>query len=290
MNGDTNIMVEILNAIEYGNLSLPETRRRLEELVDKEVQKTTVPANLPLIEECEKLLWELNTNGKVPYISHLQENKSAVVRHARKQHNLLVFKKYAVRISTVAAALFVVSIGFELLLNREWLGSTTSPDGEQLVISGEVYDPGMIEKGSAAETVQNSQRITTTNLNEATAFLGIDFYFPDQTLIKNWNLSYYECTKSRHKAKLLAYYTFPSDPQKTLIINAIYFPDIQDASLEFEQNKAGSTIEFHGIQLYLAENETNKQYMWMQGSYVYSIAGHVSLDEAKDIIIQMIGG
>ncbi len=137
MNGDRTIMVEILNAIEYGNLSVDETRRRLERLIDIEIEKTDAPANKPLVEECEKLLWELNTNGKLPFVSHLEENQSAVLRDFRNHQNLRMFGKYALRIGIVAAALFVFAIGAEVLLHREWLDTTTSSDGEQFIIYGE---------------------------------------------------------------------------------------------------------------------------------------------------------
>lgn len=288
MNGDRTIMVEILNAIEYGNLSVDETRRRLERLIDIEIEKTDAPANKPLVEECEKLLWELNTNGKLPFVSHLEENQSAVLRDFRNHQNLRMFGKYALRIGIVAAALFVFAIGAEVLLHREWLDTTTSSDGEQFIIYGEAVKPGLIEEGTAVEDTQTNQRMTTANLDDATAFLGIDFQFPDNT-VAGWDLSYYECIKTRRKAKLLGYYTMPTNPENTLIIDATYFSDIQDAHLEFEQNEKGRAIEYHSIKLYIAENLDKKQYMWMQGPCVYSVGGHISLDEVKGIISQILG-
>ena len=85
MNGDRTIMVEILNAIEHGTLSVHETRRRLEDIIDKEITKTDTPANTQLVEECEKLLWELNTDGKLPHAN--RNNETNVVFEARfKKH------------------------------------------------------------------------------------------------------------------------------------------------------------------------------------------------------------
>ena len=57
MNGEQSALLEILNAIEHGNLSTEETRRRLEELIDNEINKTNAPANMKIVDECEKLLW-----------------------------------------------------------------------------------------------------------------------------------------------------------------------------------------------------------------------------------------
>lgn len=288
MNGDRTIMVEILNAIEYGNLSVDETRRRLERLIDIEIEKTDAPANKPLVEECEKLLWELNTNGKLPFVSHLEENQSAVLRDFRNHQNLRMFGKYALRIGIVAAALFVFAIGAEVLLHREWLDTTTSSDGEQLIISGEVYDPKLIEEGSATGNTQNNQLLTTYSLKEASDFLGIDFGL-SENILSNWHSTSFDCKKTKRKIQLLGNYINPSNPNKLLTINATYYIDIQDAYSEYEQNNEGSTIEFHGIQLYISENIDKYQYMWRRDAVVYSIGGHISFDEVKDIIVQILG-
>ena len=289
MNGDRTIMVEILNAIEHGTLSVHETRRRLEALIDNEIDKTDAPANLQLINECEKLLWELNTNGSLKFESHLEENKSAVLMRLKRTHQLRSVSKYVIRIGAVAAAIFILVIGADVLLHKEWLNTSTTPDGEQFVISGAPIDPGLVGDVHADENVQNNQFLTTTNLNDATAFLDVDFHFPDNT-IENWTLSYYECIKTKRKTRLLAYYTLPSDSEKTMIINATLFPSIEDAYIEFEQNQEGIRLDYQGFNIYHAENIDKKQYMWIDESCVYSIDGHVSLDEAKAIISLILGG
>ena len=289
MNGDHTIMVEILNAIEHGTLSVHETRRRLEALIDNEIDKTDAPANLQLINECEKLLWELNTNGSLKFENHLEENKSAVLMRLKRTHQLRSVSKYVIRIGAVAAAIFILVVGADVLLHKEWLNTSTTPDGEQFVISGETIDPGLIGDVHADENVQNNHFLTTTSLNDATMFLGFDFHFPDNT-ISNWNLSYYECIKTKRKIRLLAHYTLPSDSEKTMILNATLFPSIEDAYLEFEQNQEGVCIDYQGLSIYLAENIDKNQYMWIDNACVYSINGHISLDEAKVIVSLILGG
>ena len=72
MNGEQSALLEILNAIEYGNLSTEETRRRLEELIDNEINKTNAPANMEIVDECEKLLWDLYKIGHLAFESNLE--------------------------------------------------------------------------------------------------------------------------------------------------------------------------------------------------------------------------
>lgn len=287
MDGDHTVMVEILNAIEHGTLSVDETRRRLEDIIEKEIEKTDAPANFLLVEECEKLLWEINTNGKLPFISHLKENHSAFLRHSRQQRNIQNIKKYLFRIGTVAASLGILSIALEAFLHQEWLSTSTTSDGEQLIISGEVIEPGLIETGNADGNEQANQFFTTTNLDEATEFLGVDFGIPDHPA-GDWIPSHYDCRKTKRKTELLGYY-YLSNTQTALTINAYLFSDIQNAYIEYEQNREGSTCEYHGITLYLSENIDKTQCMWMYDSTIYIIDGQIELSDALKIVNQIMG-
>ena len=99
MNGEQSALLEILNAIEYGNLSTEETRRRLEELIDYEINKTDAPANIEIVDECEKLLWALNTKGKLPFISNLKSNKQSVLKRINRPFNIRQVTKFTFQVA-----------------------------------------------------------------------------------------------------------------------------------------------------------------------------------------------
>ena len=102
MNGEQSALLEILNAIEYGNLSTEETRRRLEELIDNEINKTDAPANIEIVDECEKLLWALNTKGKLPFISNLKSNKQSVLKRINRPFNAHQVTKFTFQVASLA--------------------------------------------------------------------------------------------------------------------------------------------------------------------------------------------
>lgn len=121
MNGEQSALLEILNAIEHGNLSTEETRRRLEELIDNEINKTNAPANMKIVDECEKLLWELNTKGNLPFISKLESNKHAVIKRINKSYDIKRIAKFSIQVASIVAVLFISIISLVCVLRRsEW--------------------------------------------------------------------------------------------------------------------------------------------------------------------------
>lgn len=134
MNGEQSALLEILNAIEYGNLSTEETRRRLEELIDNEINKTDAPANIEIVDECEKLLWALNTKGKLPFISNLKSNKQSVLKRINRPFNARQVTKFTFQVASLAAIIFISVIGFDILFRKEWLINYSTPDEQQYII------------------------------------------------------------------------------------------------------------------------------------------------------------
>lgn len=286
MNGGRTIMVEILNAIEHGTLSVDETRRRLEGLIDKEIQKTDAPANMQLVDECEKLLWELNTNGKIPFVSHLEENRAAVTGRIRKQQHAFSFLRNTLRIVAAAAAILILVIGTEVLLHKEWLNTTPTPDGEQLLITGETVDPGLVSEGIASVN-GDAQKLRTTLLSEAMEFTDHHFHVLS-SLSDNWNVAYYSGVKIRNYIRLVAVYEKQNNG--FLTIDATWFADVQEACLTFEQNREGDKINRGGNDLYMASNMDKVVCMWIEGQNVYTLTGTVSMSEAIQIYDELYGG
>lgn len=286
MNGGRTIMVEILNAIEHGTLSVDETRRRLEGLIDKEIQKTDAPANMQLVDECEKLLWELNTNGKIPFVSHLEENRAAVTGRIRKQQRAFSFLRNTLRIVAAAAAILILVIGTEVLLHKEWLNTTPTPDGEQLLITGETVDPGLVSEGIASVN-EEDRELNTALLSEAMEFTDQHFHVLS-SLSDNWNAIRYSGIKKGNRIRLITLYN--KENRDPLTIDATWFPDVQEARLAFEQNREGDKVDRGGNDLYMASNMDRVVCMWIEGQSVYTLSGAVSTSEAMQVYDELYGG
>lgn len=286
MNGDHTVMVEILNAIEHGTLSVNETRRRLEELIDIEIQKTNVPANMQLVEECEKLLWELNTKGKMPYVSNAAVNLPTVLNRVKKQQRISSVKRYSLRVISAVAAMFIVIIGTEALFHKEWLKTMTSSDSEQFIIAGEVVDPKLIQEGRAADN-RNNDELRTASFSQALEFAEGHLHILS-TLSNNWYASYYRGIKDEKRIRLASIYNNQYD--QVLTIDATWFADIQEAHIAFEQNEDGSRIVQNGLEIYIANNIDSLVCIWMLDQSVYTLSGTIDTFEAMQIIEELSGG
>lgn len=275
MNGDRTIMVEILNAIKYGILSVDETRRRLEELIDKEIQKSDAPANMQLVDECEKLLWELNTNGKMPFVSHMEENQSAVLKRSNRQQNILSLRKKAFRIGTIAAAIGVLAIGIEALLHKEWLVWQSTVDEQQLIVHGQEFDPGTV-KGVNAESNQSSDSLSTNDYTKVVNFLGFDPHM-NFSLEQGWAVEQYSCSRSIDDSTL--YIDYLHRDGNTIKIFATFYNNIRDAVMYLEQNSDCEQYQLSGRTLYLTQNYDRIIATWNEENVIYTIISSSTLNE-----------
>lgn len=288
MNGDHSIDCEILNAIEQGTLSAQETRRRLEELIDAEIQKTDAPANAQLIDSCEKLLWELGTHGRLPFESRLEKNRRAVTRRFRRSNRLKHFTKYPLRVAAVTAAMLVLIVVGEAVLRREWFMNWSTDEADLYFFEGETHDPNLIEEAYADKS-QNTDTFTTTNYSEATSFLGLTPALP-QLSIPNWIIDNYTCSRWRNRYSLVASYRNQNDSEKILSIRVIDYMDLQDAITSFEQNDAGSSFNISEKKIHYSYNYDNIIITWRDNKVIYSLSGPITLDESKSIVEMLIDG
>ena len=58
-----NVIRQVLNLIEYGNISQTEAVQRLEAMIQSEIEKQDESADMELVTACEELLWQINTHG-----------------------------------------------------------------------------------------------------------------------------------------------------------------------------------------------------------------------------------
>lgn len=282
MNGDRTIMVEILNAIEHGTLSVHETRRRLEDLIDKEIQKTDIPANVQLIEECEKLLWELNTNGKVQYTNRSEEDMSAVLKGYKRIQYIQSIKKYTVRISAIAAALFILIIGGEALLHRTWINIFSTNDEQQFVIQGNEYNPHLVNEAEAGN--ENSQAtLTTTDYTEAVSFLNQDLNLAI-SLLDGWEPTQYFCSVDISYNTLTVFYQNASASEQGLLMNVLLYDSIEEASVVFEQSYQGKYMDIANRSVYVTENIDIIVVTWQENNTIFTLSGNIDLKDAQKYI------
>ena len=285
MNGEQSALLEILNAIEYGNLSTEETRRRLEELIDNEINKTDAPANIEIVDECEKLLWTLNTKGKLPFISNLKSNKQSVLKRINRPFNARQVTKFTFQVASLAAIIFIYVIGFDILFRKEWTIDYSTPDEQQYIIQGQTYDPNIVDSASATED-QKEKSLSTTNYSNVIHFLGFDPLI-DNHISSEWVAEKYACFVSHSNSTFRAYYKSERGEIR-LIID--YFNDISDIKTFIEQNNDGCQSQIRNYNVYYTTNNGTIVATWTSENKIYKIASDSLSSEEVLLFIKTFYG
>ena len=285
MNGEQSALLEILNAIEHGNLSTEETRRRLEELIDNEINKTDVPANMEIVDECEKLLWALNTKGKLPFISNLESNKQSILKRINRSFNIRQVTKFTFQVASLAAIIFISVIGFDILFRKEWTIDYSTPDEQQYIIQGQTYDPNIVDSASATED-QKEKSLSTTNYSNVIHFLGFDPLI-DNHISSEWVAEKYACFVSYSNSTFRAYYKSERGEIR-LIID--YFDDIGDIKTFIEQNNDGCQSQIRNYNVYYTTNNGTTVATWTSENKIYKIASDSLSSEEVLLFIKTFYG
>ena len=285
MNGEQSALLEILNAIEHGNLSTEETRRRLEELIDNEINKTDVPANMEIVDECEKLLWALNTKGKLPFISNLESNKQSILKRINRSFNIRQVTKFTFQVASLAAIIFISVIGFDILFRKEWTIDYSTPDEQQYIIQGQTYDPNIVDSASATED-QKEKSLSTTNYSNVIHFLGFDPLI-DNHISSEWVAEKYACFVSHSNSTFRAYYKSERGEIR-LIID--YFNDISDIKASIEQNNDGCQSQIRNYNVYYTTNNGTIVATWTSENKIYKIASDSLSSEEVLLFIKTFYG
>lgn len=279
-------VAQILEAINYGNLSPEETVKRLKTLVDAEICKTDHPCDLELIDACEDLIYEINTQGRIPFDSRMESNRKKVFQKLKRDFGRKNQVKILWRMGVAAAASLILVFGGVLLSKYQWIGGHSSINEQQYVIQGQ---------GIGASTIQNSiaehngiAELTTTNWNNVIAFLGFEPVLPD-TLQSNWEVKEYYVLVSIDRILLSAVYA-KVDGQLSIRYSLEFYLSVDEAYTSFEQNKEGTLEQFKSTDIYVSKNVDQYTLTWLDDLCMYRLAGNVIYDELFKIASEIIGG
>lgn len=288
MNGEQKSYVaKILSAIENETLTTDETIRRLEEIVDKELEKPEASADMELIDGCENLLWELNTNGKLPFSSHLDQNTARIMKRIDRERKQHVTLKLSLRTLVATAAAFILMVVTDGALNHGWFRQYSTEDGQQFVIEGQAIDPGFIDNGTADEVTEPVE-FSSADWQQMVDFLG---YTPIRPawLPENWEEKEYYAFKSPDINTFTVFYQNTIDEAATLIFNADSYHNNDEAYETFEQNADGELVQVNDQQIYVTENMERLRYVWKKSQTLYTLTGIITCDEANQIVQSIKG-
>ena len=81
-------------------------------------------------------------------------------------------------IAAVAAAILILIVVGDGILNREWLSGSSTDDEQQYAIQGKILDPGLVGEGAATDDDTTADSLTTTDWEDVVDFLGMEPILP----------------------------------------------------------------------------------------------------------------
>ncbi len=280
MDGERKAYTErILSAIEYGRLPNDETERRLNALIESEVNKTDDAVDMGLIDACQSLLWQLHTHGEVPYESHYEQNWERITKRLNRETLMTKTAKSVGRMLAAAAAILFVVLGLSGNLKWIWLQHDDTPDQQQHIIAGNEIGVELV-KSAIAEHSEGGQ-IRVSSPEELAKY--ISFVPAPETINDEWVFSYADISITSGFICVDTEYENTAQ-QSTILYSAFLFTDANDAYITFEQSTEGSYITIDNHCVYVTNNIHRTTMCWTDGLAFVRITGELQDHEGLSLV------
>lgn len=280
-------IIQILELIEYGSITQNEAVHRLEAVLQSEMNQKDRTADMELVESCEELLWQIGTQGRLKFEDKRKENQAALMRRLERKRRRTAALCLGMRATAAIAAILVLAVLGEGILNREWLSGNSTDDEQQYVIQGQSIDPGLVEEGVAAGDDNIASSLTTTEWGAVVAFLGTEPAIPCY-LPEGWRIGQYHAVKFDDELILNTMYINEADPNATLIFLWDHYFSVEAANLALEQNKDGEMMKIGSALVYLSSNMEKNRFVWIDGTTVCSLTTTCDAKEAEAIVSSFV--
>lgn len=270
-------------ALVRANLTGNEIQRRLIERIELEYDKGN-QADIQLINLCENMLWELDNKGKDPFVSHRDKLHQLI----DAQSGAAPQQKFSWQKAICAiAAVLVLCVGIGAILKSTWIGTGSSPDGQQYIVQGHEASMKVIEKAIAEHEGINF--IQVESVSEFSEHLGFDPGIPE-TIGDKWQFGKGNIAIFPDAIQLSNKYTNRNQPDSYINYVCTYFTDAMNAYLTYEQNCEGEEIELANGSAYMSINLDNSSACWQREMMVSMLSGTFDKQEGLEIITELIGG
>lgn len=280
-------IIQILGLIEYGNITQNEAVHRLEAVLQSEMEQKDRAADMELVEACEELLWQIGTQGRLKFEDKRKENQAVLMRRLERRRKRVAALHIGMRTTAVVAAILVLAVVGDRILNREWLSGNSTDDGQQYAIQGQSIDPGLVEEGVATGDDNIADSLTTTDWGAVVAFLGTEPTIPCY-LPEGWRVGQYHAVKFDDELILNTSYTNETDSTAVMIFLWDHYFSVEAANLALEQNKDGEMMEIGGVRVYLSSNMEKNRFVWIDGMTVCSLTTTCDVKEAEAVAFSFL--
>ncbi len=254
MNGESETAVkQILLAIENGALPPDETQRRLMELIQKEANRTDVPADEKLISACMDLMERLQGREPVEDGARIAALNQRIADAIQKKKRNQERWRTTFRTVGAIAAMLVLLVGIGIPLRWTWFESWSAPDEQQHVIMGHEITVDMVASAIAEKVETDSNTISITDVAQIDDILGLELNIPS-ILANDWIARDGYINYSPGYIKISLVYANEQDDNRKLTCIVNLYTDVEYAYFSFEQSREGDHVSINGIDLYVSDN------------------------------------
>ena len=290
MGPDRQIIADqILKAIDYGNLPRDEIERRLNQIIDTELD---VPSNTEINQEkvdlCSSLLHQLYTHGVIDHDETMEKSKEAVIKRFAKHKKRVSIAKYAIR-SIAAALILVIGLSlFNIIPPIRWFTGTSTDDEQQYIVQGHVISTQTIANAIAEHEGNDSYVADSEELvNE---YLGFDIGL-SETLIQDYKAQMYYVSIVPEYINIICDYVKGTDGKESRIrIIKTVFIDTDYALFTYEQDATGDMIRICNYDVYRFINTEYVNYLWLDNNIMYNVNSNDQFSSLTSIIEDIMLG
>ena len=279
-----NAADQILKAIDYGNISESEIERRIDRILDNELNVPIhTKVNLTKVNLCNSLLWQLYTHGRVAYENHMDTSKKVVEKYYAKYKHKKRLVRGGLRIIALSLLLLIM---LTTIQSKQWFEKTSTEDEQQYTVAYHEVDGMTIAK--AIEKHNSPNELTTNSVDEVNSFLGFSVVFPEEIYNLYYPTKYYVSIMPEFISVICSYGNAenPEDGNATLLIRM--FTNMEEARAQFEQDIEGKKTIINDTIVYEYDNDGRKRYLWENDNNVFLLSINANMILSDEEIYSII--
>lgn len=267
---ETEIQVQKLKeSIQTGEMTIEELKDRLHLIIDTELLKDDEEVDIDLIKACESFFTHLHGKEE-PLSEEERQQQWAKIQDRIKSQGTKkrTFRKAPVYAAIAVAAIIILFFGISIRF--QWFIPSSTPDGQQYVITGKQISIETISKAIASH--DSYGQLYSNEQKEIEEFLGfsIEGIVP---VIDGWeNYEYHASIFS----KGIFLRTSIRNIQKNdefIRYTIRWITDYDNINYSLEQNEEGEIIQINSHTVYRSENYDFVTYTWHKDSTIYMLSG-----------------
>ncbi len=277
---ETEIQIQKLKeSIQTGKMTTEEFKDRLRQIIDTELLKDDEEVDIDLIKACESYFTHLH--GKEEPLS--EEERQRLWAKIQDRIKTKETKKRTFRKAPVYAVIAVVAIiilFFGISIRFQWFLPSSTPDGQQYVITGKQISIETISKAIAEHQMYDS--IVTEDETELYVFLGFELegIIP---ILPKWSVEYYQAMFLPDT--IMLYVVFNNQEDDLLRYTVRWVTDYDQLYYSIEQKDEGKTLVINDTRVYRSVNYNDISYTWVKDSTIFLLCGN----SADELIMSFLG-